>query len=290
MYERHFGLKAKPFSLTPDPAFLFPSRQHAMAMTMLEYGLESQAAFSLLTGDIGSGKTTLIRRLLRLLGDQVVVGLISHTHARFQSIHTWVLSALSIVPADDSEVAQYEALVDTFVRTYASGRRTLLIIDEAQNLSLEVLEELRLLSNVNSEQDLVLQILLVGQPELRHKLSRPELQQFAQRVSVDFHLQPLDRNEAHAYVRHRLEVAGRDTPIFLPDAIEFIHARTGGVPRLMNQLCDFALLYAYADGRTMIDADLIAQVVRDRSTFIALPDAVIRDPEAPAALPQSGVA
>jgi type II secretory pathway predicted ATPase ExeA len=290
MYERHFGLKTKPFSLTPDPVFLFLSRQHAMAMTMLEYGLESQAAFSLLTGDIGSGKTTLIRRLLRQLGDQVVVGLISHTHARFKSIHAWALSALSIVPADDSEVAQYEALVDTIVRTYANGRRTLLIIDEAQNLSLEVLEELRLLSNVNSEQDLVLQILLVGQPELRQKLSRPELQQFAQRVSVDFHLQPLDRNEAHAYVRHRLEVAGRDTPIFLPEAIEFVHARTKGVPRLINQLCDFALLYAFADGRTMIDADLMAEVVRDRSTGIAMPVAAIADPELPAALPHSGAA
>jgi general secretion pathway protein A len=290
MYERHFGLKAKPFSLTPDPAFLFPSRQHAMAMTMLEYGLESQAAFSLLTGDIGSGKTTLIRRLLRQLGDQVVVGLISNTHARFNSIHTWALSALSIVPAEDSEIAQYEALVDAIVRTYAKGRRTLLIIDEAQNLSLDVLEELRLLSNVNSERDLVLQILLVGQPELRRKLSRPELRQFAQRVSVDYHLQPLDRNETHAYVRHRLEVAGRVTPLFLPDAIEFVYARTKGVPRLMNQLCDFALLYAYADGRTTIDADLIAQVVRDRGAGVALPAAAIADPEFTAAPPHNGAA
>jgi general secretion pathway protein A len=290
MYERHFGFKAKPFSLTPDPEFLYPSRQHAMAMTMLEYGLESEAAFSLLTGDIGSGKTTLVRRLLRQLGDQVVVGLISHTHARFQSIHRWALSALGIVPADDSEIAQYEALVDSFVREYAKGRRTLLIIDEAQNLSLEVLEELRLLSNVNSERDLILQILLVGQPELRRKLSCPELQQFAQRVSVDFHLKPLDRGETHAYVRHRLEVAGRDTTLFLPDAIEFVHARTKGVPRLMNQLCDFALLYAFADGRTTIDADLIAQVVRDRSTGIALPAMTPADVEVSVGLPRSGVA
>src|SRR5271170_5663271 len=124
MYERHFGFKTRPFSLTPDPEFLYPSRQHAMAMTMLEYGMESQAAFSLLTGDIGSGKTTLIRRLLRQLGDQVVVGLISHPHARFTSIHTWAVSAFSIVPADDSDVAQYEALVDAFVREYAKGRRS----------------------------------------------------------------------------------------------------------------------------------------------------------------------
>jgi len=271
MYERHFGFRSKPFALTPDPAFLYLSRQHAMAMTMLEYGLESQAAFSLLTGDIGSGKTTLVRRLLRGLGDQVAVGLISNTHGRFRSIHGWALSALGIAPADDSEIAQYEALVDSFVREYGRGRRTLLILDEAQNLSVEVLEELRLLSNVNSETDLVLQILLVGQPELRAKLARPELRQFAQRVSVDFHLRPLDRGETHGYIRHRLSVAGGNEGLFLPEAIEFVYARTGGIPRLLNQLCDFALVYAFAEGRTSIDVDLVAQVVRERSSAQLLP-------------------
>lgn len=264
MYERHFGFNAKPFSLTPDPAFFYPSRQHAIAMTMLEYGLESRAAFSLLTGDIGCGKTTLVRRLLRGLGKQVAVGLISNTHARFQSIHGWALSALGVAPADDSDIAQYEALVDSFVNEYAKGRRTLLILDEAQNLSVEVLEELRLLSNVNSEKDLVLQILLVGQPELRSKLARPKLRQFAQRISVDFHLRPLDRNETYAYVWHRLTVAGGAESIFLPEAIELVFARTKGVPRLLNQLCDMALVYAYAESKLTIDADLIAQVVRDR--------------------------
>src|SRR6202453_4345767 len=280
MYERHFGFTAKPFALTPDPAFLYPSRQHAMALTMLEYGLESQAAFSLLTGDIGSGKTTLVRKLLRQLGDQVAVGLISNTHGRFTSIHGWALSALGVVPANDSEIAQYEALVDFFVREYGKGRRTLLILDEAQNLSVEVLEELRLLSNVNSEKDLALQILLVGQPELRTKLLRAELKQFAQRVSVDFHLRPLDRYETHAYIGHRIQVAGGDAALFLPEAIEFMHARTNGVPRLLNQLGDFALVYAFADGRTTIDADLIAQVVRDRSGGQSLPTFPGVDPAA----------
>jgi type II secretory pathway predicted ATPase ExeA len=265
MYERHFGFQSKPFALTPDPAFLYPSRQHAMAMTMLEYGLESQAAFSLLTGDIGSGKTTLVRRLLRSLGSQVTVGLISNTHGRFNSIHGWALSALGIVPGDDSDIASYEALVDSFVREYGMGRRTLLILDEAQNLSVDVLEELRLLSNVNSEKDLVLQILLVGQPELRAKLACPELRQLAQRVSVDFHLRPLDCSETHGYIRHRLSVAGGNDALFLPDAIELVYARTGGIPRLLNQLCDFALVYAFAEGRLSIDVDLIAQVVRERS-------------------------
>lgn len=264
MYERHFGFTKKPFALTPDPAFLYLSRQHATAMTMLEYGLESQAAFSLLTGDIGSGKTTLLRRLLRNLGARVTVGLISNTHRRFESIHGWAMSALGIVPPNDSDIAAYEALVDFFIREYSKGKRTLLILDEAQNLSVEVLEELRLLSNVNSETDLVLQILLVGQPELRAKLARPELRQFAQRISVDFHLRPLDLNETHAYIRHRLIVAGGAADIFRPETIVFLHSRTGGIPRLVNQLCDFALVYAFAEGRAHVDVELIAQVVRER--------------------------
>jgi type II secretory pathway predicted ATPase ExeA len=281
MYEHHFGFKTKPFSITPDPAFLYPSREHAMAMTMLEYGLESQAAFSLLTGEIGCGKTTLVRRLIRQLGDQVAVGLISHTHGRFKSVHPWVVSALCIVPADDSSVALYEALVDSFIREYAKGRRTLLIFDEAQNLSMAALEDLRLLSNVNSEKDVILQVLLVGQPELREKLSRPKLRQFAQRVSVDIHLRRLEASEAHAYVRHRLEIAGGDAGIFSSAAIDSVHARSQGVPRLMNQLCDFALLYAFADGRRSIDADLIAQLVRDRGNGVALLPSRLADPAAP---------
>ncbi len=271
MYQRHFGFKIKPFAITPDPAFLYPSKQHGMAMTMLEYGLESQAAFSLLTGEIGSGKTTLVRRLIRQMGDQVAVGLISHTHARFKSVHPWAVSALGIVPADDTGVALYEALVDSFVREYAKGRRTLLILDEAQNLSSAALEDLRLLSNVNSEKDVILQILLVGQPELREKLLEPNLRQFAQRISVDFHLRPLDSKESHSYVHHRLRVAGGNPRLFSSEAVELVHQRTQGVPRLMNQLCDFALLYAFADGRNSVDADLISQVIRERGNVVAMP-------------------
>src|SRR6202051_691701 len=289
MYERHFGFRSKPFALTPDPAYLYLSRQHAMAMTMLEYGLESQAAFSLLTGDIGSGKTTLVRRLLRGLGDQVTVGLISNTHERFQSIHGWALSALGIVPAGDSDIAKYEALVDSFVREYGKGRRTLLILDEAQNLSVDVLEELRLLSNVNSEADLVLQILLVGQPELREKLSRPELRQFAQRVSVDFHLRPLDRGETHAYVRHRVTVAGGTAALFAPEAIDLVHTRTNGIPRLVNQLCDFALVYAFAESRVTIDADLISQVIRERQYAKLMPAAASGASQLPFGVADNGL-
>src|SRR3984885_5539098 len=289
MYLRHFQLSARPFAMNPDPAFLYASEPHAAALTMLEYALESQASFCLLTGEIGSGKTTLIRHLIRMLGDQVTVGLISNTHERFKSIVPWALSALGVSAQDSGEIAQYEALNEFLINEYGNSRRTLLILDEAQNLSIQTLEELRLLSNVNSEKDLVLQILLVGQPELRTKLSRPELKQFAQRVSVDFHLRPLDRHETHAYIGHRLQVAGGDAALFLPEAIEFMHARTNGVPRLLNQLGDFALVYAFADGRTTIDADLIAQVVRDRSGGESLPTFPSVDP-APAGVTNGSAA
>jgi type II secretory pathway predicted ATPase ExeA len=270
MYLRHFGFTVKPFAMTPDPAFLYASRRHAMALTMLEYSLESQAPFAVLTGVIGSGKTTLVRKLLQQLSDQVKVGLVTHTHSRFQSVHGWVLSALGITPKDTSDVGLYEALQRSLIHQYANGGRTLLIIDEAQNLSIEILEELRLLSNINSEKDLLLQILLVGQPELRIKLSRPELRQFAQRVSVFFDLKRLEREETHEYVRHRLEVASGDPALFRPEAIDLIHAHARGVPRLVNLMCDFALVYGFADRRTEIDAELIAQVVRDYSNGIAL--------------------
>jgi general secretion pathway protein A len=290
MYEQHFGFTRRPFALTPDPAFLYMSRQHAMAMTMLEYGLESQAAFALLTGDIGSGKTTLLRRLLRSLDDRIAVGLISNTHGRFASIHRWVISALGIAAASDSEVGIYEALQDFCVKQYAKGGRTLLVVDEAQNLSIDVLEELRLLSNINSEADLVLQVLLVGQPELRTILERPELAQFAQRISVDFHLQPLDRAETHAYVAHRLAVAGSAAEIFTSQSIDLAYFRTNGIPRLLNQLCDYALVYAYAEGRKRIDAELIAQVIRERkSAQSAIVPAGAESNVTPLGLPDRGM-
>jgi general secretion pathway protein A len=265
MYERFFNFRSKPFALNPDPTFLYPSRQHAAALTMLEYGIESQATFCLLTGEIGSGKTTVVRQLIKTLDEHFTVGLVSNTHERFPSIVPWALSALSVVPADDTDIAQYEALTDFVIRDYAKGRRTLLIFDEAQNLSVRVLEELRLLSNINSEQDIALQILLVGQPELRTKLERPELTQFAQRVSVDFHLECLTLNEARAYVQHRLTVAGGDPSVFQAEAVAFIHARAKGIPRLMNQLCDLALVYAFAEQHRSIDEQLVRLVLQERN-------------------------
>jgi type II secretory pathway predicted ATPase ExeA len=265
VYLNHFHFSSKPFAMNPDPAFLYASQQHSAALTMLEYAMESQASFCVLTGEIGSGKTTLIRRLLRMLGDRVTVGLVSNTHGRFRSIHPWALSALGIVPREASDIAQYEALTEFFIDEYGKGRRTLLIFDEAQNLSVRTLEELRLLSNVNSEKDVAVQTVLVGQPELRLKMAKPELEQFAQRVAVDFHLNALTLSDAEAYVRHRLTVAGGSDAIFSPNAIDIIYWRSGGIPRLINRLCDLSLVYAFAEGRHHINAGLVEKVLSDRN-------------------------
>jgi len=271
MYQRYFHFSSMPFAMNPDPGFLYPSSQHAAALTMLEYAVESQAPFCLLTGEIGSGKTTLLRHFLRSLGDKITVGLISNTHGQFRSIHPWALSSLGIVPHDDSDIALYEALIDFFVHEYRKGRRTLMVVDEAHNLTASILEELRLLSNVNSEKDLALQVLLVGQPELRTKLEQPELEQFAQRVSVDFHLGPLTLEDARAYIRHRLTVAGGDSSLFHAEAISFIHGHTAGVPRLINRLCDLALVYAFAEQQRTINVQLLQHVLQDRNQRGAMP-------------------
>jgi len=265
MYLTHFHFDCKPFAMNPDPAFLYESQQHAAAWTMLEYAIESQANFCLLTGEIGSGKTTLIRRLIRMLGDQVTVGLVSNTHGRFRSIHPWALSALGISPRDTSETGNFEALNEFFISEYGRGRRTLLIFDEAQNLSVRTLEELRLLSNVNSEKDVALQTVLVGQPELRLKMARPELRQFAQRVAVDFHLNALTLADAEAYIWHRLTVAGGSGGEFHRKAIALIHERSGGIPRLINQMCDMALVYAFAEQRQQVTPALVEKVLSDRT-------------------------
>ncbi|HZF25305.1 MAG TPA: AAA family ATPase [Steroidobacteraceae bacterium] len=271
MYETFYGLRAKPFSLTPDPHFLYLTRHHAMALTMLEYGLTQQAGFILITGEVGSGKTTLIRHLLGHLEQDFTVGLISNTHHNFGDLLQWVALAFGIDFKGKEHVELYQALVDFLIEQYGKGQRVVLIVDEAQNLNARTLEELRVLSNINADRHFVLQIVLVGQPELRDKFRRPELRQFAQRISVDYHLRALQREETHAYVQHRLNVAGAGEEILEPDAIEFVHARTGGIPRLINSLCDTALVYGFAEQRRRIDAELMAQVVRDRGANGVMP-------------------
>lgn len=264
MYESFYGFSEKPFSLLPDPGFLYPCKKHHMALTMLQYGLMNQSGITVITGEVGSGKTTLIRKLLSEIDDNISVGLISNTHESFGDLLQWVSMAFDLEHKGKDKVALYDAFVNYVIDEYANSKRTVLIIDEAQNLSPSVLEELRMLSNINADKDQVLQLILVGQPELRETLCRHDLRQFAQRVSSDYHLSPLQLDEAVGYIRHRLKVAGGDENIFDLDACKIIWKYSGGIPRLINTLCDTALVYAYADQLKSVSRQLAADVIIEK--------------------------
>jgi type II secretory pathway predicted ATPase ExeA len=264
MYEAHFGLLEKPFALTPDPAFLYRSRHHNFGLMSLEYGLINRAGFCLLTGEVGSGKTLLVRQLLAGLGPEFRVGLISNTNRNIGGLLQWICLAFELDYSNKTLAQLYEIFVNFLTSEYAAGRRVLLIVDEAQNLGSPVLEELRVLSNVNADKNMVLQTFLVGQPELRATLCTPAMRQFAQRISSDYHLPALRQSDAREYVRHRLSVAGGLPTLISPDAIDLAWESSGGIPRLINQLCDLALVYAFGDGQQAVDLATMEAVVADR--------------------------
>lgn len=271
MYEKFYGLQGKPFSLLPDPEFLYPSKKHRMALTLLEYGLMNQASFSVITGDIGTGKTTLIRQLLNQMERDMVVGLITNTHPSFGELLQWILMAFNLECGSKDKVEMYKTFMDFLIQQYAANRRTVLIVDEAQNMGPQALEELRMLSNVNSEKDQVLQVILAGQPGLRDNLRDPRLEQLAQRISVDYNLEPLNLEETREYILHRLAIAGGSVGIFDDEACEAVFRYSGGIPRLVNLLCDTALVYGYAEQIPRIGAPLIEDVARDKQQSKIVP-------------------
>ena len=271
MYTAHFGLAMRPFALTPDPSFLYHSRNHQLALDMLAYGIDSQAPLLLLTGEIGSGKTTLLRQLMRDLDERITVGLVSNPTRNLRSLIPHVASSLDVEPADGSDIAAYEAITRVALAEYGAGRRTLIVIDEAQNLSDELLEEVRLLTNLNSDGDVLVQVLLVGQPELRQTLSKPGMRQIAQRVAADHHLRPLDARETAAYIASRIRIAGGKPGLFSIGAMAVVYVSSSGVPRLINQLCDYALVFAYADGKAVVDRETVDEVLKARVAAGALP-------------------
>src|SRR4030066_116305 len=277
MYETFYGLTEKPFSLLPDPAFLFLSKKHEAALTILQYGLMNQAGFTVVTGEIGSGKTTLIRHLLDEIGNDITVGLVSNTHRTFGELLQWVLLAFNLEYRDKKKVELYQTLADFIMKEYSQDRRTVLIIDEAQNLDAEALEELRMLSNINADKNQVLQLILTGQPGLRDTLKLPELHQFAQRIAADYNLQPLNLEETWRYIRHRVTVAGGDPNLFDTKASAAVYYYASGTPRLINVLCDTALVFGVASQKKKIDVDVIVQGAHEKQRGVIFPVREDRD-------------
>ena len=261
MYEEFFELNAKPFQVSPDPSYIFWSKSHSMTIAMLRYGLLSSSPLTVITGEVGAGKTTLLRQLLGEFPKSLKVGLISNMQPDKGSLLEWALMAFDQPFADGTYVERFDRFQNFVIEAYAEGKQVALIVDEAQNLGIDQLEELRMLSNINSEKDLLLQIILIGQPELREKLSMPELRQFSQRITSDFHLETLTAAEVEPYISRRLEVAGASWRIFPTETCEKIYNVTRGVPRLINVLCDLCLVYAFSSEKHVVDVEVMRDLM-----------------------------
>jgi general secretion pathway protein A len=255
VYVAHFGLTERPFSLAPDPRYLFLSEGHREALAHLVYGLQS-GGFVQLTGEVGTGKTTVCRALLDQLPRDVDAAMIFSPRLTASELLSAICDELRIeYPVGTSSVkVLIDILSKALLDNHARGRRTVVIIDEAQNLGVEVLEELRLLTNIETTREKLMQIILIGQPELADLMARPALRQLAQRVTARYHLRPFSSDETWAYVRHRVQVAGQRRMMFTPASLRVVHRRSGGVPRLINNICDRALLGAYGRGKTRVTA------------------------------------
>jgi general secretion pathway protein A len=267
MYTSFFGLNEKPFTITPDPRYLFMSERHGEGLAHLVYGVTESGGFIQLTGEIGTGKTTLVRTLLGKIPAEVDIALILNPQLTAVEFLTAICEELNITLPEDKSSAK--ALVDALNRhlldTHSRGRRTILLIDEAQNLTEDVLEQLRLLTNLETAKQKLLQIILIAQPELREKLAQHNLRQLSQRVTGRYHLEPLSREEADKYIDHRLRVAGALTEIFDPRARHEVFRLSGGVPRVMNVICDRALLGAYSRESRTVNKRLVRRAANEVS-------------------------
>jgi general secretion pathway protein A len=265
MYLTHFNLSERPFSITPDPRFLYMSARHREALAHLLYGLGEGGGFVQLTGEVGTGKTTICRCLLEQVPDNVDVALVFNPKVTAAELIASVCDELGIsYPAETTSIKVLtDALNRHLLQNHANGRRTVLILDEAQNLSTEVLEQIRLLTNLETATEKLLQVILIGQPELRSILARDDMRQLAQRVTARYHLEPIELEDVGAYIQHRLQICGVSRNIFNKAAINSIQQLSGGIPRLINVLCDRALLGAYVEGKTQVDRKVVRKAARE---------------------------
>ena len=264
MYTTFFGLTCNPFQLTPDPEFLFLGKDHKKALTYVTYGISAGTGFILVTGEVGTGKTTLLRKILKELNKDIKVARVNNTLVSSEQLIAMISDDFGIETQGKDKTRLLRELTDFIISQYAQGFRTTLIIDEAQNLSPELLEEVRLLSNLETDKNKLLQIILAGQPELKQTLAVPKLRQLRQRISISCHINPLGRDEIEEYIFHRLGIAGnRSAVTFLEGAVDLLHDATHGVPRLINIFCDFLLLAAFSEGTKKISVDLVKEIAQD---------------------------
>jgi len=273
MYESFFGLTSKPFQLNPDPAFYFASKQHRRAKAYLEYGVSRNEGFIVITGEIGAGKTMVLRSLIEgLNGSNVITGHLVTTQLGAEDTLRMVGAAFGFRVKDVPKSELLITLEAFLISQTSKGKRCLLVVDEAQNLTPRAVEELRMLSNFQFGNQALLQSFLVGQPEFREILQQPEMEQFRQRVAATCHIGPLDEDETRAYIEHRLKCAGaKDKPTFEPAAFEGIYKASGGIPRRINSVCDRLLLAGFLSGRTHITGDDVGEVVREFAQESAVP-------------------
>lgn len=266
MYFAHYGFTHAPFSLAPDPDSLYLSEKHSLGLSLLKYGLsDSVGGLTVITGAVGAGKTTLLRKLLQQLDyDRLTIGVINNTLGFEDKLIHWVVSAFNLPYEGRDGIALFREFQQFLINQYAQGKITVLIVDEAQNLNDKALEELRMLTNINAERDQLLKIVLLGQPELLELLSQPRLSQIAQRISVEYHLEPLNCLDTRKYIQHRITAAGGNPEIFSDKACDIVYCLSGGVPRLINTLCDYALVYGFARGLDKIGFTAVLESAKGR--------------------------
>lgn len=267
MYESYYGLTEKPFSIQPDPEYLFLSKRHNLAYTMLEYSIQNHAGYTVICGDIGCGKTTLANHLVNNYESEITFGLLYNTPPHVEDLMPWIMMTFGLPYENLSDIAMHQQFQDFLIKNFTAGKKAVLIIDESQNLTIKSLESIRMLSNISVYKHQLLQVILIGQPQLKLMLMNPKLEQFNQRVSVDFFLEPLELMDTKKYIQHRVNVAGCKNDLFSDAAYKRIAEVCKGVPRKINILCDLVLVYGFSSEAKMIDVDLVNEVIKDKERY-----------------------